>query len=404
MSLPAEVPADDKPKRRRPSVLTMVVSFLLVIVLIVGALEILPSNYYILLPGDALAVAPMITIAGHPARNHAGNLYMTDVTFIKSDHLLEELYGRLNPNADLEKPQQFSGGLSQSQYLKLNASLMDDSTHQAEAAALNTLPGYHPSYSSTGPRIVFLVPKTPASRVLKVSDVVEYVNGHRVKRAAQVAPLVRKVPPGQSVQLGILRQGRLIQLRVPTVRSTNGVPDPKGKTALVGIEVQDQLKFPVKIRINAGNIVGPSAGLMFALGIIQRLSPTDITHGCKIAGTGTIDFNGNVGAIGGAKQKIIAANNAGARYFFVPNVKENLDPARGPPGKRDSRARQNASPGSYVPASYPALPLNRGLHAGPESGRELLLSAPLRVRFARSFQMFVPCHFFALIHTNSSFT
>jgi PDZ domain-containing protein len=112
-----------------------------------------------------------------------------------------------------------------------------------------------------------------------------------------------------------------------TVRSTNGVPAANGKTALIGIEVQDQLRFPVSIHINAGNIVGPSAGLMFALGIIQRLSPTDITHGCKVAGTGTIDFNGNVGAIGGAKQKIIAAGNAGAKYFFVPDVKENVDPA-----------------------------------------------------------------------------
>ncbi|HEX6506719.1 MAG TPA: S16 family serine protease, partial [Chloroflexota bacterium] len=57
------------------------------------------------------------------------------------------------------------------------------------------------------------------------------------------------------------------------------------------------------------------------------LEPSDITHGCKIAGTGTIDFYGNVGAIGGAKQKIIAARNAGAKYFFVPDVPENLDPA-----------------------------------------------------------------------------
>ncbi len=327
MSPPAEAPGDEKSIRRRPSLLSIVVGIVFVLVLIVGTLEILPSDYYILLPGDALAVAPMISISGHPTRNHGGNLYMTDVTFIKSDHLLQELYGRLNSGADLEKPQQFSGGLSQTQYLKLNASLMDDSTHQAEAAALSTIPGYHPTYASTGPRIVFLVPNTPASRVLKLGDIVEYVNGQRVTRASQVAPLVRLVKPGKTVRLGILRNGRLMRLMTTTVRSINGVPNKRGKTALIGIEVQDQLKFPVKIHINAGNIVGPSAGLMFSLGIIQRLSPTDITHGCKVAGTGTIDFNGGVGAIGGAKQKIIAANNAGAKYFFVPDVKENRDPA-----------------------------------------------------------------------------
>src|SRR5947209_14897929 len=166
MSLPAESQSDEKPGRRRPSILSIVVGIVLVLVLIVGTLEILPSNYYILLPGDALAVAPMISIPGHPPRPGTSNLYMTDVTFIKSDHLLQELYGRLSPGADLEKPQEFSGGLSQSQYLKLNASLMDDSTHQAEAAALNTLPGYHPTFAATGPKIVFLVPNTPAARVL----------------------------------------------------------------------------------------------------------------------------------------------------------------------------------------------------------------------------------------------
>jgi PDZ domain-containing protein len=204
---------------------------------------------------------------------------------------------------------------------------MDDSTHEAEAAALNTIPGYHPTYASTGPKIVFLVPKTPASHLLKRGDVVEFVNGTRVKRANQVAPLVRRVKPGEKVELEILRKGRLIRVTTTTVRSSNGIPNKRGKTALIGIDVQDQLKFPVKIHINAGNIVGPSAGLVFALGIIQRLSPTDITHGCKVAGTGTIDFSGNVGPIGGAKQKIIAAGNAGAKYFFVPDVKENRDPA-----------------------------------------------------------------------------
>lgn len=328
MSLPAESPPEEKlRRRRRPSLFTAVLSVVLIAVLIVGALEILPSNYYVLLPGDALAVAPMISIPGHPAPKGSGHLYMTDVTFIKADHLLEEIYGRLNSGADLERPQQFSGGLSQSQYLKLNASLMTDSTHQAEAAALNVLPGYHPTYAPTGPKIVFLVPRTPAARLLKPGDVVEYVNGRRVTRAAQVAPLVRRASPGQVVTLGILRRGRLVRVQTPTVRSTNGVPSASGKTALIGIEVQDQLRFPVKIHINAGSIVGPSAGLMFALGIIQRLTSIDLTHGCKVAGTGTIDFSGSVGAIGGAKQKVIAAGNAGMKYFFVPDVKENRDPA-----------------------------------------------------------------------------
>ncbi len=327
MSLPAEEESVET-RRRRPSLMTILLSVLLVLALIVGALEILPSDYYILMPGDALPVAPMITIPHHPVQGKPDSLLLTDVSFIKADHLLQQVYGMLDPNADLEKPQQFSGGLSQSQYLKLNAGLMNDSTHEAEAAALNTVPGYRPTYARTGPRIVFLVPKTPASSVLRAGDVVEYVNGKRVTRATQVAPIVHRVSPGAAVHLRILRKGKLISVNTRTVPSTNGTPDKHGKTALIGIEVEDQLKFPVQIHINAGDIVGPSAGLMFALGIIQRLSKTDITHGCKIAGTGTIDATGAVGAIGGAKQKIVAARDAGAKYFLVPDVPENVDPAR----------------------------------------------------------------------------
>ncbi|HEX6508972.1 MAG TPA: PDZ domain-containing protein, partial [Chloroflexota bacterium] len=245
MSLPAERPADERIRRRRPSPFNIAFGVILILALIVGVLEIIPSDYYLLLPGDALSVGPMITIKGHPAKPTRGNLYMTDVTFLKTGHLLQELYGRLNPDADLEKAQQFSGGLSQSQYLKLNASLMDDSTHQAEAAALNQLPGYHPTYAPTGPKIVFLVPKTPAASELKLGDVVEYVDGKRVKRSSQVAPLVHHHKAGGFAHLTILRHGKLIQLALQTVPSTNGIPNKHGKTALIGIELQDQLRFPV---------------------------------------------------------------------------------------------------------------------------------------------------------------
>jgi PDZ domain-containing protein len=111
------------------------------------------------------------------------------------------------------------------------------------------------------------------------------------------------------------------------VPSTNGARDRNGKTPLIGVYLRDRIVFPVRINIRAGEIGGPSAGLMFTLGIIQRLKNQDLTHGCKVAGTGTIDFDGTVGAIGGAKQKIIAARRIGAKYFFVPNVPENVDPA-----------------------------------------------------------------------------
>jgi PDZ domain-containing protein len=326
MSIPVE-----EPGRRRPRVrigLSAIPAILVVILAALIVLWLIPVNDYLLMPGQALNVAPMISIPGHAIGHKTGRLLMTDVSLYKADHLIEELYGRLNPNTDIQPATQVSGNLSPSQYNQENAQLMTSSIQDAEAAALSMTTRYKPRYASTGPQIVFLVPGLPASKKLKVRDVIEAVDGHRTLRAAAIGPLIRSGRPGRLVHLLVLRHGSLRRIAVRTIPSTKGVPDKHGKTPFIGVQMQDQIQFPIKIAIQPGDIGGPSAGLMFALGIIQRLSPTDIAHGCRIAGTGTIDFQGNVGEIGGAKQKIVAAQNAGARYFLVPDVPNNLNPAR----------------------------------------------------------------------------
>jgi PDZ domain-containing protein len=127
---------------------------------------------------------------------------------------------------------------------------------------------------------------------------------------------VQALRPGAPVTLLVSRPAadddRTLHLTVPTIRLS-------GKAA-IGIRLQPSLRadLPLKVTIDSGDIQGPSAGLMFALSIVNRLSPVDLTHGHKIAGTGTIDLFGNVGPIGGVKQKVIGARQAGAQYFFVP--------------------------------------------------------------------------------------
>ena len=302
---------------------------LVVVALIVGILEIIPANSYILLPGQALSVAPMISIKGYPTRPKSGRLYMVDVSVYKADHLLEQLlYSHLYSGADVEPAQNVTGGLSDQQYNQYNVQAMSDSIHQAEAAALSQVPGLHPTLAKTGPRVSLVFPGMPAAKKLRQGDVIEYVDGQRVHRAAQVGVLIRSLHPGAVVHMRVLRGKRLVTVAIKTIATTNGVPDKHGKTPLIGIYSSDQVNLPVKISIQPGDIEGPSAGLMFSLGIIQHIEKRDIAHGCRIAGTGTIDLNGNVGAIGGAKQKIIAAENSGAQYFFVPDVAANRNPAR----------------------------------------------------------------------------
>jgi len=87
---------------------------------------------------------------------------------------------------------------------------------------------------------------------------------------------------------------------------------------MVGIQMRVSYKFPFKVDINVGEVGGPSAGLMFSLGIYDKLTPGSLTGGKSIAGTGTIDPSGKVGAIGGIEQKMIGAKRAGATIFLTP--------------------------------------------------------------------------------------
>ncbi len=326
MSQPVDTASVAAPPRHQ-RVSTYLTILLLLVAIAVLVLYLIPENEYVLLPGEALPVAPMISVPGHPPKHTRGVLYLTDVSLYKADHLLEDLFFRLNSDADFEPAQTVSGPLNESQYNQLNISLMSESIHQAEAAALDTIPGFHPHFASTGPQIIYVLPGTPAAKVLRAGDVVLDVNGRRTRRAGTVAPAVHVLAPGDVARLTILRGKRTLTESVKTVPSTNGEVTPHGKTPLIGIDLMDQIVFPVHLSVNPGNIGGPSGGLMFSLGIIERLGPTDITHGCRIAGTGTMDDQGNVGEIGGAKQKIIAARHAGAQYFLVPDVPDNLQPA-----------------------------------------------------------------------------
>jgi len=342
--------------RRRPHLGTIVLSIVAVLALIALILELIPSNYYMLLPGQALPVESMIAVQGYPNHKYSGRLLMTDVTLYKVNHKLEEIYGRLNPNAELDPAQSFSGGLSQDQYLQLNDELMLNSVQQAEVAALEVARGYKLHFASKGPQVAFILPDLPASHYLRVGDIILSVDGQQVTNASSVAPLIQRLKPGQKVTMTIRRHGKTHIYRIPTVPSTNGEPAKNGKTPLIGIYVRNRLVLPVKISINSGNIGGPSAGLMFSLGIIQRLEHRDLARGCTVAGTGTINYQAKVGAIGGARQKVIAAERAGAKYFLVPANKQNISDARAAGGniiiKPVNSLRQALNYLNHIPACH----------------------------------------------------
>ena len=122
--------------------------------------------------------------------------------------------------------------------------------------------------------------------------------------------LIYAHPAGSTLTVSITRSGQPMQVRVGT-RASRGHP-------VIGVEIQQQYKFPFTVTISVGDIGGPSAGMMFALGIIDKLTKSNLTGGKFIAGTGEIEASGKVDPIGGIQQKMIGARNAGATVFLTP--------------------------------------------------------------------------------------
>jgi Lon-like protease len=159
-----------------------------------------------------------------------------------------------------------------------------------------------------------VTPGGPAEGHLQSGDEITAVNGQPVREAIQVSDLLQQVEPGTPATFTVRREGSAITVQSPTMES----PDEPGRT-LVGVTVADDPRLPFHISIEIGDrIGGPSAGLMFSLAIVDKLTPGALTAGQHIAGTGTIGSDGRVGPIGGIGQKIAGAENAGASVFLVP--------------------------------------------------------------------------------------
>ena len=153
-------------------------------------------------------------------------------------------------------------------------------------------------------------PGLPAEGVLKAGDVITAVDGKPVTSQSSLTGLIYAHPAGSTLTVTISRNGQTKQVQVGTSES--------GGHPVMGVEIAEQYKFPFQVKISVGDIGGPSAGMMFALGIIDKLTHLDLTGGKFIAGTGEIEASGKVDPIGGIQQKMVGARDAGATVFLTP--------------------------------------------------------------------------------------
>jgi PDZ domain-containing protein len=156
-----------------------------------------------------------------------------------------------------------------------------------------------------------VTPGGPSVGKLREGDVITTVDGAQVTSPERLTELIRAKPAGTALTVGYTRSGEADTVRIATAADDKGTPR-------VGVEINKKQPHPFTVKIDLSEIGGPSAGLMFTLGIIDKLKPEDLTGGKIIAGTGTVDDDGNVGPIGGIPQKLVGAQEAGAQLFLVP--------------------------------------------------------------------------------------
>jgi len=298
------------------------------------AASLLPVPYVILSPGptlNTLGTRPggqaLIQISGHRTYPANGHLNLVTVSYQggPSDgfNLFTALRAWLTPHEAVVPEQELFGvNQTQQQVTRQDTQQMVSSQQLAEAAALCQL------------RIPFRVldtvtivyPHTPAAGVLQRGDVITAVDGKPVTCRATAGPLIRSHKPGALVRLTVDRGGITRQLRLKTAND-------KG-SAVVGVGVFESYRFPFQVKISVGAIGGPSAGLMFALGIMDKLTPGGLTGGRFIAGTGEISASGMVAPIGGIQQKMAGARAAGATIFLTPAANCPDTAGAVPPGLR----------------------------------------------------------------------
>ncbi len=331
------------PARRRPLSRARRVGLWALAVALVAllALTLIPTSYVIQRPGPVFNTlgttedangkqVPLITVDGAQTYPTSGALDLLTVQVVgnreRTPSWFELALAWFDPaKAVMPIDDVFPRGKTTEQRNRESAVMMVDSQKEATAAALTQL-GYDVKPMV---RVYALTDDSAAQGILQKDDIIRAANGKPVTETDQLRTIIN-AGGGAPVQLTIERDGTSRNVEVtPKQAVADGTT-----TWLVGISTMHDYDFPIAVTIQLNNVGGPSAGMMFALGIIDMLSEGDLNGGRQIAGTGTIDAAGSVGPIGGIRQKMYGAVGAGATFFLAP--KDNCNEVVGhvPPGLR----------------------------------------------------------------------
>ncbi|MDQ1585240.1 MAG: Lon-like protease [Actinomycetota bacterium] len=290
----------------------------ILIVVLAALATFLPVPYVLLSPGPStntlgsVGKQPLIRILGHQTYPTTGHLNLTTVSVLGGPQqrmdLVSAIRGWIDKDtAVVPEEQVYPKGQTADEAVKEGEAEMKQSQEDATTAALRQL-GFRITTSVVVDR---LSKGSAATGILKPGDVVQEIDGKPVQGGARLRQLITAHKPGDTVRMVVLRAGKRLSVSMTTKKAADG-------STIIGVFSRDAAKYPFTVEVSLRQVGGPSAGLMFALGIVDKLTPGALTGGMFVAGTGTIDDQGQVGEIGGIPQKMRGARHAGATVFLAP--------------------------------------------------------------------------------------
>lgn len=297
--------------------------FVIIAIIVIIAVNFIKLPFYLNLPGEAYELAPIVKVDG--ADKAKGEFLMTTVGVSRGQiNPYTYVWSHIAPNLELVPAEDMRvEGESDKDYFYRQLHAMDSSQNVAIAVAYEKA-GLKVNYQYNGVYVMSLVKGMDAEQKLNVGDRIYELNGKPLESSEQFIETVGKLKQGDNVTVTLEREGEKLEKNI----SLMPFPDDKEKIGIgISLVTDREITVDPEVKFDTSTVGGPSAGLMFTLEILNQLTEGDLTKGHKIAGTGTINYKGNVGPIGGIVHKIVAADKSGAEYFFAPTAQSNYKDA-----------------------------------------------------------------------------
>jgi PDZ domain-containing protein len=299
------------PPRRRRVQLWPVALVVALGLLAAAALVRLP--YEIVSPGGATNLHGLVAVKG--AQSFATKGSVLFVTVGVRDHVsaFELLAAWASPDRDFYKLHDVRGSLTDKQMQQINEAAMSSSKLLAESVAALHAGPFTPK--PIGAAVAALDSQRPAAAILKVHDTIVGIDGKKVVATECAVKDIRAHQPGEKVSIIFVRDGKLQHADATLAAGPQGTP-------LLGVQLETKFPPNFEVKIDSGFVTGPSAGLAYALEVLDLMTPGELTGGAKVAATGELrgDGSGKVDPIGGEAEKAATVRRAHAAMFIVPRA------------------------------------------------------------------------------------